>query len=256
MTDTTATAAAGTEFSLGKVLRDTFSTYFNNFVQFILLGLLVYVPVVALSAALLGIGTPLQQSQVLATAGTTYFFSGIISIVTLVVYAFVNAGITFGSIESLNNRPFTFGALINRSFSTFFPILLATILVYIIVVLGMIALIVPGIIALLMFSVVYPVIIAERKGPSGALGRSRELTRGHRWAILGGYIVYIVIAYVVVIVTQLVAVFLGPIAVLIASLLTSAINATLAASYTASLYVNLRMAKEGAGIEELASVFD
>ena len=60
------------------------------------------------------------------------------------------------------------------------------------VMIGMILVIVPGIILLLMWWVYIPAIVVEGKGIIGAFGRSRELTRGRRWHILGLAVIVLV----------------------------------------------------------------
>ena len=50
---------------------------------------------------------------------------------------------------------------------------------------GFVALIVPGIFLALLWIVSAPVLVEERCGPIAALGRSRALTQGARWPILG-----------------------------------------------------------------------
>ena len=58
-------------------------------------------------------------------------------------------------------------------------------LAWILQALGIIALIVPGIILMLAFEVVYPVAVLENLSPKETLRRSSDLTRGRRWNILG-----------------------------------------------------------------------
>ena len=45
---------------------------------------------------------------------------------------------------------------------------------------GFIALVIPGIILTIMFSLAFPVLLIENKGVFGSMGRSRKLV-GHRW---------------------------------------------------------------------------
>lgn len=54
---------------------------------------------------------------------------------------------------------------------------------------GYLLCIIPGIIFSLTLAVVYPVAILEKESPVDVLWRSSELTRGHRWEILGAGIV-------------------------------------------------------------------
>jgi hypothetical protein len=66
---------------------------------------------------------------------------------------------------------------------------LCAIMSWILVMLGLVLLIIPGIIVSLAFTVVYPVAIFEKRGPIEVLKRSWVLTKGHHLSILGGGIV-------------------------------------------------------------------
>jgi hypothetical protein len=50
---------------------------------------------------------------------------------------------------------------------------------------GALLLVIPGIWLTVMWSVCVPVIVIERTGPLAALGRSRQLIRGHGWGVFG-----------------------------------------------------------------------
>ncbi len=85
-----------------------------------------------------------------------------------------------------------------------------SILVGIIVVLGFIALIVPGIILTIMFSLAFPVLIIENKGVLDSMGRSRELV-GHRW--LKTFATFLVLAIIFAIASAIVGAISGPLGV-------------------------------------------
>lgn len=61
----------------------------------------------------------------------------------------------------------------------------ATLLVVLVVALGMLLLIVPGIIFLLMFLFTTFIVIDRNLGPIEAMKESRRITSGHRWKLLG-----------------------------------------------------------------------
>jgi ABC-type multidrug transport system fused ATPase/permease subunit len=65
----------------------------------------------------------------------------------------------------------------------FWPLVGASILAGIGIGIGFIFLIIPGLILLVMWSVVAPVIVIERPGVFAAFGRSRALVRGNGWAV-------------------------------------------------------------------------
>jgi hypothetical protein len=50
---------------------------------------------------------------------------------------------------------------------------------------GFVLIIVPGLILITIWAVVAPVVVVERPGGLRALGRSRELVRGHGWQVFG-----------------------------------------------------------------------
>jgi hypothetical protein len=65
---------------------------------------------------------------------------------------------------------------------------------------GFVLLIVPGLILITIWAVVAPAIVVEDAGVIGAFGRSRELVRGHGWAVFGAivvaYLTILIISYV------------------------------------------------------------
>jgi len=69
------------------------------------------------------------------------------------------------------------------------PVLLALLAVSVLfgfgVAIGFVLFVIPGLILLVMWSVVAPVTVLERPGVFAAFGRSRELVRGNGWAIFG-----------------------------------------------------------------------
>ena len=64
-------------------------------------------------------------------------------------------------------------------------VILCAIMTWVLQILGLIALIVPGIILMLAFEVVYPVAVLENESPVDTLQRSYLLTKGHKLKILG-----------------------------------------------------------------------
>lgn len=119
-----------------------------------------------------------------------------------------------------------------------------------------------------MWTVAAPALVEERLGPVAALGRSRYLTGGARWKILGLTLVIVVsywIASAVVTVASI-AWYDGPVAMEMAwqdfsagFFLVNAIVQTIISAFwgvtITSLYVELRNWKDGPAAEALADVF-
>lgn len=111
--------------------------------------------------------------------------------------------------------------------------------------------------------VTVPAIAVERPGVFAALRRSWNLTRGHFWQVFGVILVMwagtagvSVVAGIVVLISVgfggIAGVFIGQGLNLLLSLIANALFAIAAAV----AYVELRRAKEGFGIEDIAAVFD
>ena len=132
----------------------------------------------------------------------------------------------------------------------------------IILILGFIALIIPGFIVMTMFWVVVPVAVIERQGVGSSLSRSRFLTYGHRWAIFGIVILLGLAQGLSQALAQTLLLPSIPLRVqdllpwLFGDLLITAFFAALAAVTVGVGYYLLRSEKEGADIKTIAAVFD
>jgi hypothetical protein len=62
---------------------------------------------------------------------------------------------------------------------------------------GFILLIVPGLYLLTVWCLIVPVVVLEGLGTGAALGRSRDLVRGHEWQVLGTLVLVFVVLLVV-----------------------------------------------------------
>jgi hypothetical protein len=98
-------------------------------------------------------------------------------------------------------RDHSVGDLVRRVEPVFWPLVAVSILFGLGVAIGFILLIIPGLILLVIWSVVAPVTVLERPGPFAAFGRSRELVRGHGWEVFG----VIILVFLVVIALSIAA---------------------------------------------------
>ncbi len=91
----------------------------------------------------------------------------------------------------------------------------------IIVVLGFIALIVPGVILAIMFSLTVPVLLIENQGIGGSMTRSRELV-GHRWLkTFALFIVFGIIIGIAAAIVSAISTAFGSASTLVSSVLSS-----------------------------------
>lgn len=94
-------------------------------------------------------------------------------------------------------RDHSVGDLLRSVSPVFWPLVAVSILFGIGVGIGFVLLIIPGLILMVIWSVVAPVTVLERPGVFAAFGRSRELVRGNGWNVFG-VIVLVFLAVVVV----------------------------------------------------------
>src|SRR2546425_7111779 len=194
------------ELSLGEVIQKTFELYRRDFTKYFVL--------FAIVGAIIGVVmTIARQIFILPTLPSNPtpqqvytwlpgFFATLIPLISsIVIVSIVFSAIAQGSAikmasEQIEKGQTDLGRSVRFTASKLLWIWALSIVVGIIVVLGFIALIVPGIILAIMFSLAFPVLLIENKGVLDSMGRSRELV-GHRWLKTFG--VYLVLGIIVVV---------------------------------------------------------
>src|SRR3954453_19808970 len=106
-------------------------------------------------------------------------------------------------------RDSSFGQLFSSVAPVVLPLLAVSILAGIGLAIVFIALIVPGLYLMTIWSVVAPVVVVERPGVFATFGRSRELVRGYGWQVFGVIVVIILIALVVTLLVAIITANMG-----------------------------------------------
>jgi len=105
--------------------------------------------------------------------------------------------------------------------------------------------------------VAMPVCVVERLGPVKSVGRSGDLTKGHRWKIFGLWIVIAIVSGVMQgLLSGIAAALGGPLVARIAVLVWNALFGAFSAILAVVAYRDLRVAKEGVDTDQIAAVFD
>jgi len=173
--------------------------------------------------------------------------------------ALMQAIIMRSAILTLSGRPADIGASVAGAFRLILPLVGLSILTSLMIGIGLILLIVPGIIAWVALSVSVPVLVEEGRSVTESMERSADLTKGSRWRIFLLLLIF-TFAYI------LLAAFVGGGAIALgwengllqagADAIIAALSGLLMAAMIAGLYVELRTVKEGATAETLASIFE
>jgi hypothetical protein len=257
---------AAAAVTVGSLVSRTFSTWWANVTRFALLLLLAYVPIIVagvFGAVTFGAGVFKQ------TPGAPPSFPpGLIPIIaiaglaTLVAGLVLFGGMTWGALQHLAGRPATLGAMVGAGLRRAWPLFLVGLAAYLLILLGFVALIVPGILLALALSVTLPVVVAEESGGVGAaFRRSFALTRGNRGAIFGAGIVLVLAMWGASLVGNLATVALAShpllaIVGVVLSLIIQIAMTPLTMVLSAVAYHDLRVAKEGADTSTLVQVFE
>jgi hypothetical protein len=217
----------------GRVFERIFQIYREQFTLLIPAALLLFIPVAILNGLLLTSGGALVGLATIAIGLiATYWFQG------MVVQAVVD--ILDG------RRDHTVGSLFSSATPFLGRLIGAGVLATIIIVIGFILIIVPGLIALTFLAVVAPAVVIDRLGVTDALRRSRELVSGNAWRVFG---VLVVLFLVTALVSGIVNAIGGSVSddsfvgYAVAELIVRVLLTPLSAIAATVMYVELRRAK-------------
>lgn len=176
-------------FDIGNLLKGTFEVILKNWLKFFLATGLYLIAIV------LGFGGTAVIGAQAPEAGAVFLSLGLLAFIIFAGLGVLYPFIMFGAIRSLRDERWGFFEAIGHCARVAIPVIAITILVTLGVAAGMILLIIPGLILLVRWFVAVPVRIAEPVSVTGAIGRSAELTRGHRWELFGGFIILSILAF-------------------------------------------------------------
>jgi len=236
-------------FMVGDVLGRTFSILGRNLVPFLVIAAVAAIPHLFLDRTAIS-SMPGMSSQMIFQSGWSLIIGGLVQILTQAV-------ILHAAFQDMLGRPIRIGDSVRVGFSRFLPILGLSILLGFGIVVGLLFVIIPGVILLVMWSVALPACVVEAQGPVGSLGRSIELTKGHRWKIFGLlfliWLVSMILSFALGATGAMVA---GHYGLLGAQFIIQTVLGAFRAILVIVIYRDLRVAKEGIGTEQIAAVFD
>lgn len=252
-------------FGIGAILSGTFSVLLRNLPTFLILGVIGSLPTIAVvviggvEAIAPEAASADPESVTIAAIGQFSFFISSLLVSALVAEAAFNVRV--GMRRSI-------GHYLGNVMPRIVVIAAAVILQLIITALGFVLLIVPGLMAMVIFYVTVPATVVERIGPVAALSRSAQLTEGYRWPIFGLAILVMLIAILLAFGAGAVAGgiggFAGAFTGVNGAILGGAVGA-LAGQFISVLYggivaalayARLREIKDGLSSDELAAIFD
>jgi hypothetical protein len=235
-------------FSPGRTLAISFGVFSRNLPAFLAITFVISLPYIALQTWLDFVFADAADGD----PGLTAASFGIVMVQT-VTFGFVQAALTYGTVQDLRGQPAAIGECFRRGLARSGTIASGAVQYGLLLGIATLLLIIPGIVLYLRWWVFMPAMVVEELKPSESFIRSKVLTAGRRWAILGLVAVIFVVEIVVLI--GLVTVIGGMAANIVATLLVVFFT-TFTSVVAAVGYYHLRGEKEGVVIEDIAKVFD
>jgi len=233
--------------SLGEVLDTGFQLLRNNFVVLIGIGLTAAIPS-AVFPFLMTFGGPDPATLGIVTGLTAL-------VVSLLITPVVTAAITHALGEAYLGRPIRYGDSMRVGFKLYLPLVGTSILSGILVMIGMLLLIIPGIYLALAFAFIYQIVTLERVAGTEALKRSRALATENMGRIFAIYLCCAVLYMAAGFAVQFGSMGITA-ALLVGNSLVAAIYTVYQSAATVVLYFDIRCRKEAFDLEYLANVVD
>lgn len=250
------------KFEVSRVFARAFESLGRDFLTFGALAVLFYAAPYFLWQWLFAsrVVTPVF-AQSSAGAMATYLGSTLLmTVVAMILKAVLLAAVTRGMVQRASGGRASIGACLTTAITSLLPVTALALMCFIGILAGSLLLVVPGLMLWVAWAVVVPVFVDEKPGLLESFGRSLVLTRGVRWPIFGIFVAVAVANWVIAAVVglalglsmgmlQLPWLFVGLVSLL------AALLALVGTAITASIYVDLRQAKEDAPPAELETIF-
>jgi hypothetical protein len=169
-------------------------------------------------------------------------------VVGIVAHILLTVCLTVGAIQAMAGVRPSFTLLVQQIKRPDLGKLLALgIAQNVVIMLGLMAFIAPGLYVLSLWMVAMPALIVERSTVGGALDRSAALTRERRWLVLG---IFVLVAIPAILVVEILGALTG---IAIVTWLLEAALSTVLVSLTVVFYALLRGEKEGVTPQQIAA---
>jgi len=202
------------------------------------------------------------------TDPTYQVLGGALALLGMFLSGLVTAAVAYGTYQDLIGRKASLIECLGRGLPLIFRVVGVTIVYSLAVGLGSLLLVIPGLIVLTMYAVAVPVAVVERLGVFASLSRSAELTDGYRWRVLGTIFLAVILVFLIVAVFGMVFAMAVIAAtdfsdsaasaegVALVGFVVDAAATAFWAVIVAVTYNELRTAREGADVGQIAAVFD
>jgi hypothetical protein len=240
---------ASDEFRAGPVIAKSLALLRRHLLKFLLLSFVAALPPLLLAADPAAVRRPLDPHYLALALGS--------GLLTLFLLALCQPAILFGAFQTMRGRDFELGEALGKAIERLMPVVGVSLLMLAAILAGSLLLLVPGLMFWTMFLIAIPVCVVERLGPIASLRRSAGLTKGNRLRLFGLFLVLLIGLTVLRYLVNLAGLSIGgPFAAGILDVVFDALSTAFELVAIAVVYHDLRVAKEGIDIEQLAALFD
>lgn len=220
------------KLDVGGTLSQAFSVYGSQAGVLIPLALGLFLIVAVVNGLVAGTLILLPLGFAVSVAASTLYVGMVVTAV--------------GDMED-GKRDYSVGDLVNSASPVILPLIGAGIVAGLLIGIGIILFVIPGLYLLTIWAVIAPAIVLERKGVFESFSRSHQLVKGDAWRVFGVILSVFVIVFVVQIVLSAIAVGIADSAVvrIIFNWIGSSLTAPITAIVAAVIYFQLRGVKEG-----------
>ncbi len=169
----------------GAVIRQTLAVYKDQAIVWLPYSILVF-GVAGILAAIL-----------VSVSPSMVYISFLVSDIAIAVFTAIAVGLVADGQRDRSHSDV--GETLGRVTPVFGRVMLVALVTGVVVFLGFVVLVVPGLVLATVWSVAVPVVVRERPSGLRALGRSRELVRGNGWSVF--WVIFVTI-FVVGLVTS------------------------------------------------------
>lgn len=237
------------DFNIGALISESLAVLNRALPRFLAVAL---IPIIPLIISTLAIGVPSPENP---NANVGAFF--VLLLIYIILLFAIQGGMIYGAFNELRGQPFAVGDALSKGFARALPLLGVSILTGLVVSIGFVLLVVPGLWLICMLYAAVAVCVVERRGVTESMSRSAELTSGYRWQILGLVLIVGIASWLASWVIQHLGASLGgPVFGALLGNLIQVYLIALGSVLAALVYYRLRSIKEGVDIDRLANVFD
>jgi hypothetical protein len=222
---------------VGGVIRRVFSIYVDQ------------ASVLMPAAAVVFVFTGILRTVLVASSPGLALIAALVALVAVTLFT----GMVVGLVADVQDgrRDATVAQLLGAVTPVFGRLILVGLVAGVGIVIGFIAIVVPGLILITIWSVIAPVVVLERPPGLGALKRSRNLVRGNGWPVFGVIVVLVVGVNVVADLIEVLGDSAGTGAGIVVTVVVQILTAPLAALAASVLYFEL-LARAPAALAEPA----